>query len=460
MTAADLHAVPDEPTGTEFDNEPPHHLPSEQAVLGAMLMSPIAIGEVVEILRAEDFYQPRHADLFSVMVDMFGRGEPVDFVTVSSVLQDAGKLERLGGAAYLHTLWQNTPAAASATYYARKVAKTAFLRRTIQVGGQLVQLGYGAHTSGMLSPEDVLAQAEKWLAEAAATISTQGLLVSVPDLLPDAIDAIQANNTVKIEERPTIIPTGLVDLDDMLGGWRPGQLVLVAARPGMGKSVASTGFALTAAKLGYPVAMFSLEMTRLELMYRLLAAEARVPLKGIRDGGLDEDNWRKLSARAGDLSEIPLWLSEERDLTLNTLRGEAQRHKRRHGLGMLVVDYAQLVKPGRRVENRQQEVAAVARGLKELAGELEVPLIVPTQLNRDNEKRQDKRPVLSDLRESGDLEAAADVVILLHREDYYDDECPRAGEADFIIAKARDASTGTVTVAAQLHFSRFVSMAI
>lgn len=463
MTAAELHAVPDEPQepASEFDQDPLNNPYGEQCVLGAMMLTPSVVDDIAAMLRPVDFYQPRHAVIFEAILRLREQGQPTDLMLVGSALMESGDIQKVGGPAYLHNIVANTPSGANGVHYAEKIAFLAYHRRIAELGSKFTQMGYGVVKSGLGTIDDTQAMVQKMFNEATEIPGRGGLLVRIPDLLSDAFDAVEANNKPTDEgERPLLISTGLVDLDQAIGGWRPGQLILVAARPGMGKSVAATGFGLHAAKLGVPVAMFSLEMTRTELMYRILAAEAGVALKRLRDGGMDDLDWARLTGRTGALSDLPFWLSEERNLTMARLHSEMVKHKRRHGLGLGIVDFAQLMKAGGRFESRQQEVAYVARGLKNLAGELGIPLIVPTQLNRENEKRQDKRPQIGDLRESGELEQAADVVLLLHREDYYDTESPMAGEADFIIGKARDAQKETITVAAQLHYSRFVSMAV
>jgi len=259
----------------------------------------------------------------------------------------------------------------------------------------------------------------------------------------------------------TGVPTGFSDLDRLLNGLHPGQLIIVAGRPGLGKSTVSMDFARNAAiRSNCASAIFSLEMSKIEMVMRLLSAEARVPLHVLRSGQLTDDDWSKLARRMGEISEAPIFVDDTPSMNLMEIRAKARRLKQRHNLKLLVVDYLQLMTSPKRTESRQQEVADLSRGLKLLAKEIECPVIAVSQLNRGPEQRTDKRPQLSDLRESGSIEQDADVVILLHRDDYYDKESPRAGEADFIVAKHRNGPTDTVTVAAQLHLSRFVDMAI
>jgi replicative DNA helicase len=272
----------------------------------------------------------------------------------------------------------------------------------------------------------------------------------------DEIESVGAQGGVM-----TGIPTGFTDLDRILNGLHPGQLIVVAGRPGLGKSAVSLDFARNAAiRHSVASAIFSLEMSKIEIVMRLLSAEARVPLHVLRSGQLSDDDWTKLARRMGEISEAPLFIDDTPNMNLMEIRAKARRLRQRHDLRLVVVDYLQLMSSPKRVESRQQEVAELSRGLKLLAKEIECPVIAVSQLNRGPEQRTDKRPQLSDLRESGSIEQDADVVLLLHRDDYYDKESPRAGEADFIVAKHRNGPTDTVTVAAQLHFSRFVDMAI
>jgi replicative DNA helicase len=259
----------------------------------------------------------------------------------------------------------------------------------------------------------------------------------------------------------TGVPTGFTDLDRLLNGLHPGQLIIVAGRPGLGKSTAGMDFVRSASvRNNLASAIFSLEMSKVEIVTRLLSAEARVPLQVLRSGRLSDDDWTRLARRMGEISEAPLFVDDTPNMTLMEIRAKARRLRQRNDLRLIVVDYLQLMTSPKRTESRQQEVAELSRGLKLLAKEVECPVVAVSQLNRGPEQRNDKRPQLSDLRESGSIEQDADVVILLHRDDYYDKESPRAGEADFIVAKHRNGPTDTITVAAQLHLSRFVDMAI
>lgn len=438
------------------DGRPPQDLGAEQAVLGSMLLSAGAVGEASEVLSVEDFYSPRHALIFSTILGLREGGEPADAVTVTAALAQANDLVRAGGAPYVHTLIASVPMVANVGFYARAVAERAVERRLVEVGTRIAQLGQrGAHPGRSLDDLVDLAQ------QAVYEVNPQrgrGDMSVLAEMLQPALDEIESNAR---QDTSSGIPTGFIDLDRLLNGLTPGQLVLVAGRPGLGKSTAAVDFVRTATiKHGLASAIFSLEMSKVELIMRVLSAESRVPLHVLRSGQLSDDDWTKLARRMGEISEAPLFVDDSPNMSLQEIRAKARRLKQRHDLKLIVVDYLQLMSSPQRSASREQEVSDLSRGLKLLAKEVECPVIAVSQLNRGPEQRQDKRPVLSDLRESGSLEQNADVVILLHRDDYYDKEHARAGEADFIVAKHRNGPTDTVTVAAQLHLSRFVDMAI
>lgn len=762
---------PPAPRDGQFDKTPPQDVAAEQCVLGGMLLSKDAIADVVEILKSHDFYRPIHATIFDTILEIYGRGEPADSITVAAALADSGDLVRIGGAPYLHTLIASVPTAANASYYARIVGERAVLRRLVEAGTKIVQLGYGTAAGGSRDVDDVVDLAQQAVYDVTERRVSEDFAVLADMLQPtlDEIEAVGAQGGVM-----TGVPTGFTDLDRLLNGLHPGQLIIVAGRPGLGKALAldtplptpqgwttmgevtvgdrllgadgrpttvTAAFAVmhdrpcyevefsdgstivadadhlwktvlsaptgdgeteavlpaltmlgssTTAETGRPVgtgfpapctavvttgeiaatlratggqldhavencaplrlpervlpvppyvlgirlasgyadagipqeylrasesqrrallaglmdtdgtvdpagnlqytstskrmardlqelivslgyrctvherpgrsrtiassvaytlsfftsdeifrletkrfahlsrrrparsdartpsrsvvdvrpvpsvpvrcvtvdnddhlylagrsmipthnstasmdfarnaairanqaaAIFSLEMSKVEIVMRLLSAEARVPLHVLRSGQLSDDDWTKLARCMGEISEAPLFVDDTPSMNLMEIRAKARRLKQRHDLKMIVVDYLQLMTSPKRTESRQQEVADLSRGLKLLAKEVECPVIAVSQLNRGPEQRTDKRPQLSDLRESGSIEQDADVVILLHRDDYYDKESPRAGEADFIVAKHRNGPTDTVTVAAQLHLSRFVDMAI
>ncbi len=460
MAAEVLH-VPDRGSRADqaiFERTPPQDLVAEQCVLGGMLLSKDAIADVVEVLRPADFYGPVHQLVYDTVIDLYGRGDPVDAVTVASELASRGSLARVGGAPYLITLISSVPTAANAGYYARIVAEKAVLRRLVEAGTRIVQLAY-ATDNGSDGVGDVDAAVDR--AQAAVYEVTERRISEdyqrVEALLPATLAELEA-----IEGHSGAmsgVPTGFADLDALTNGLHPGQLIVLAARPAIGKSTLGLDLARSASvKHGMTSCIFSLEMSRNEIVMRLLSAEARVALKSMRSGGLTEQDWDRLGLRMGTIAEAPLYIDDSPHLTMMEIRAKARRLKQRHDLKLIVLDYLQLMSSPRRVENRQQEVSEISRQCKLLAKELEIPIVAISQLNRSAEQRGDKRPLLSDLRESGAIEQDADVVILLHREDAYDRESARVGEADFIVAKHRNGRTDTITVTSQLHYARFVDL--
>jgi replicative DNA helicase len=442
----------------EFDRQPPQDVAAEQAVLGGMLLSKNAIADVLEQkFTRGDFYRPAHTAIFDAILALYERGEPADPITVVAELERRGELGRVGGAPYLHTLVAIVPTAANASYYAEIVSDKAELRRLVQAGTRMVQLGYGAHDAGETSGA-VISRAHEALEEVTATREEQRETRSLGQLYTPLFEKIGDFQSGSLRDG---IRTGLHDLDALTGGFQPGQLVVVAARPGMGKSVLGLQFAREAAiRGGHAVGVFSLEMSQVEIGLRVLSAETRIGLAELRrESGLTDGDWARIDRRWNEISEAPLFIDDSPNLTMSEIRAKARRLKQRHNLKMIVVDYLQLMTSGKRVESRQQEVSEFSRSMKLLGKELEVPVIAISQLNRGPEQRTDKRPMLSDLRESGSIEQDADIVILINRPDAYDRDDPRAGEADLILAKHREGPIATITVAHQLHASTFASLA-
>ncbi|WP_454086280.1 replicative DNA helicase [Georgenia sp. Marseille-Q6866] len=436
-----------------YDRTPPQDLAAEQSVLGGMLLSKDAIADVVEELRGPDFYRPAHELVYDAIIDLYGRGEPADAVTVAAELGRRGELGRVGGAAYLHTLIASVPTAANAGYYARLVRDQAVLRRLVEAGTRIAQLGY-ATDGGDVDDLVNSAQAEVY---AVTEQRTSEDYVPLRDTINLTMEEIE--NAANRGEGMVGVPTGFNDLDTLTNGLHGGQMIIIAARPAIGKSTLSLDMCRSASiKHGLTSVIFSLEMGRTELTMRLLSAEAGVPLQNMRKGTMRDEDWTKVAAAMSRVSEAPLFIDDSPNMSLMEIRAKARRLKQRHDLRLIVVDYLQLMSSGKRVESRQQEVSEFSRALKLLAKELEVPVIAVAQLNRGPEQRTDKKPAMSDLRESGSLEQDADMVMLLHREDAYDRET-RPGEADIIVAKHRNGPTDTITVAFQGHYSRFHDMA-
>ncbi len=453
MTLADLE-LPGGSPREEFGRTPPQDLAAEQSVLGGMLLSKDAVADVIEVLRGNDFYRPAHETIYEAILDLYGRGEPADAVTVSAELTKRGELGQIGGPAYLHTLISSVPTAANAGYYARIVRERAVLRRLVTAGTRIVQLGY-ATDGGDVDEIVNAAQAEVYQVTERRTSEDY---LPLSEIIEGTIDEIEASS--HRGDGLTGIPSGFADLDRLTNGFHGGQMIVIAARPAVGKSTLGLDIVRSAAihhKMSSVI--FSLEMGRNEITMRLLSAEARIPLQNMRKGTMREEDWTRLARTMGEVSEAPLFIDDSPNMSLMEIRAKCRRLKQRHGLRLVVVDYLQLMSSGKRVESRQQEVSEFSRALKLLAKELEVPVIALSQLNRGSEQRTDKKPIMSDLRESGSIEQDADMVILLHREDMYEKESPRAGEADFIVAKHRNGPTDTITVAFQGHYSRFVDMA-
>ena len=436
-----------------FDRTPPHDVAAEQCVLGGMLLSKDAISDVMETIRPDDHYRPAHQIVHEAILELYGRGEPADPVTVSDLLNKRGELARIGGPSYLHTLIASVPTAANAGYYARIVRERAILRRLVEVGTRIVQLGY----SGDGEADELVDRAQAEVYGVTERRVSEDYL-SLSEIMPGALDEIEA-----IGSRGggmSGVPTGFADLDALTNGLHPGQMVVIAARPAVGKSTLALDLARAATiKHSFPTVIFSLEMSRNEITMRLLSAEARVPLHSMRTGQMGEEDWTRLARRMSEVVDAPLFIDDSPNMSMMEIRAKCRRLKQRQELKLVIVDYLQLMSSPKRTENRQQEVSEMSRSLKLLAKEIDVPVIAISQLNRGPEQRTDKRPLLSDLRESGSIEQDADMVILLHREDAYERESPRAGEADLVIAKHRNGPTATVTVAFQGHYSRFVDMA-
>jgi replicative DNA helicase len=586
------------PPSEDYGRQPPQDMAAEQSVLGGMLLSKDAIADVLERLRPGDFYRPAHQSVYDAILDLYGRGEPADAVTVSAELDRRGLLKRVGGAPYLHTLISTVPTAANAGYYAGIVAEKSLLRRLVEAGTRVVQYGYaGAEGADVAAVVD-RAQAEMY--EVTDRRTTEDFVPLEQLLQPtmDEIDAIASQGGIARG-----VPTGFTELDELTNGLHPGQMIVVAARPGMGKAleldtplptptgwttmgdvqvgaelIGADGFptrvvaatevmygrpcfevefsdgtvivadeqhqwptesgirttaqlrsgsdrlipaTLPASRAGGTTALlalgvhvawvravesvpvrcvqvdneshlylagkgmvpthnstlgldflrscsiknrqssvlFSLEMSKSEIVMRLLSAEAKIKLADMRSGRMSDDDWTRLARRMSEISEAPLYIDDSPNLTMMEIRAKARRLSQKSDLRLIVIDYLQLMTSGKKVESRQQEVSEFSRQIKLLAKELEVPVVAMSQLNRGPEQRTDKKPMLADLRESGSIEQDADMVILLHRPDAFERDDPRGGEADLIIAKHRNGPTKTVTVAHQLHLSRFTNMA-
>ena len=435
---------------------PPHNLEAEESLLGAMLLSRDAITAAVEAgVEAADFYKPAHTHLFEAILSLYGQGEPVDPVPVAEELRRADLLDSLGGRTVLLRLQAATPASANATHYAKIVNELALLRRLIGVAGDIAEMGYDDSQDVV----ETLDRAESLVFEVAERRVSESM-VRVSDALQTTLDQLEAlyDSTGDI----TGVPTGYTDLDHLLLGLQPSNLVVVAARPGAGKTSLALGAAANVAmQARRPVLFFSMEMGTLELTKRLLAGEAHVDARRLQTGNIPEADWTRLSHAVGRLAEAPLFIDDNPHCTVMEMRAKSRRTKARHGdLGLVVVDYLQLMTPmAKRAENRQVEVAEISRGLKILARELDCPVMALSQLNRQLEYRADKRPMLADLRESGSLEQDADVVVFIYRDDIYNPDSDQRGTAEIIVAKHRNGPTGTTRLAFVDRLTKFANMA-
>ncbi len=580
------------PSGGYSDRMPPQDNDAEQSVMGSMLLSKDAIADVTDTVRGADFYRPAHETIFDAMLDLYGRGEPVDPVTTAAELGRRGELVRIGGAPYLHTLAASVPIAANASYYAQIVREKAILRRLVNAGTRIVQMGYAGE--GLV--DDVVDEAQQEVYAVTDRRNSEDY-APLSQIMEGTLDEIEAISNRDGEMSG--VPTGFQDLDELTNGLHGGQMVIVAARPAVGKALAldtplptptgwttmrdvvvgdllldadgrptrvvaatevmlrrpcyeltfsdggtivadwqhlwrtspvgsddvitvTTGELAKSLDLEHRIAMpdgdavkvtqvvavpsvpvrcvqvdneehlylagpsgipthnstlaldlcraasihhqmtsviFSLEMSRNEITMRLLSAEAKIPLNHMRNGHMTDEDWQKLARKTAEVSSAPLFIDDSPNMTMMEIRAKARRLKQRHDLRLIIIDYMQLMTSGKKVESRQVEVSEFSRQIKLLAKELDLPVVALSQLNRGPEQRSDKRPMLSDLRESGSLEQDADMVILLHREDVYEKESTRPGEADLIVAKHRNGPTRDVVVAFQGHYSRFVDMA-
>jgi replicative DNA helicase len=383
------------PRNDDFERTPPHDVAAEQCVLGGMLLSKDAISDVIEVLGPTDHYRPAHQLVHEAILDLYGRGEPADAITVANELTRRGEIARVGGGPYLHTLIASVPTAANAGYYARIVRERAILRRLVEAGTRIVQFGY----AGEADADDLVDRAQ---AEVFAVTDRRASedYHSLSEIMPGALDEIEA-----IGSRGGVltgVPTGFSDLDTLTNGLHPGQMVVIAARPAIGKSTLALDFARAAAiRHGMTTVLFSLEMGRNEITMRLLSAEARVPLSTMRTGQMNDDDWARLARRMSEVADAPLFIDDSPNMNLMEIRAKCRRLKQRNDLKCVIIDYLQLMSSPKRVENRQQEVSEMSRSLKLLAKELDVPVIALSQLNRGPEQRTDKKPLLSDLRESG-----------------------------------------------------------
>jgi replicative DNA helicase len=433
---------------------PPQNLEAEESVLGAMLLSPGAIGAVSEIVDAGDFYRDSHGAIFRTALTLYGKGEPVDAITLIDALEERSELEAVGGRSRVHELAALVPATANAAHYARIVRETATLRGLIRVGGEIARLGWDRPGE----TPDLVDRAEQIMFELSQQrVSSE--FSHIETLLKESFERITALYEAGAEI--TGVPSGYRDLDRVTSGFQPGNLIIVAARPSMGKSALAL---CMAANLGVrhetPVALFTLEMSKAEVTQRLLCSEAKVESQRLRSGRLAADDWPRLVAAGDKLMKAPIYVDDTGSITMMELRSKARRLKSKlPTLGLIVVDYLQLMTSGSSAESRVQEVSQISRQLKVLARDLELPIVALSQLSRAVEQRHDKRPILSDLRESGSIEQDADIVAFVYRDEYYNEESDQQGLAELIVAKHRNGPTDAVKLSFLKRYAKFADLA-
>ncbi|MCU9593851.1 replicative DNA helicase [Caldibacillus thermolactis] len=435
-----------------IDRTPPQNIEAEQAVLGAIFIEPESLTVASEFLIPEDFYRSSHQKIFSAMLKLSDQGKAIDVVTVTEELIATEQLENIGGVSYLMELANAVPTAANVEYYARIVEEKSLLRRLIRTATEIAQEGYSREDE----VESLLSEAEKKIMEVSGRKSA-GSFISIKDVLVEAYDNIEklANRQGDI----TGIPTGFTELDRMTAGFQRNDLIIVAARPSVGKTAFALNIAQNVAtKTDEVVAIFSLEMGAEQLVMRMLSSEGNINAQNLRTGDLSDEDWKKLTMAMGSLSNAQIYIDDTPGIRIAEMRAKCRRLKQERGLGMILIDYLQLIQGDGKADNRQQEVSEISRSLKALARELEVPVIALSQLSRSVEQRQDKRPMMSDIRESGSIEQDADIVAFLYRDDYYDKETENKNIIEIIIAKQRNGPVGTVQLAFAKEYSKFVNL--
>jgi replicative DNA helicase len=433
---------------------PPQNLDAEESVLGAMMLSSGAIGAVSEILDAGDFYRESHAKIYRASLGLYAKGEPVDAITLVDELEERGELEAAGGRTRVHELASLVPATANAGHYARIVREMATLRGLIRVGSGIASLGWERPGE----TDDLVDRAEQLLFELSQD-RVSGEFTHIEQLLKESFERITALYEAGAELTGT--PSGFRDIDRVTCGFQPGNLIIIAARPSMGKSALALCMAANVAlRHGIPVALFTLEMSKSEVTQRLMCSEAKVESQRLRTGKLAADDWPRLTQACDRLAKAPVYVDDTGSITMMELRSKARRLKsQQRDLGLIIVDYLQLMTSGVNAENRVQEVSQISRQLKVLARDLDVPIVALSQLSRAVEQRHDKRPILSDLRESGSIEQDSDIVMFIYRDEYYNDESDQQGLAEVHVAKHRNGPTGSEKLSFLKRYAKFADLA-
>ncbi len=436
----------------EMMKTPPHDMRAEQSVLGAMILDKEAILDIVEIIKAEDFYRNAHKELFDSIMTLYEKNEPVDMVTLADELASREALDNIGGIEYLNDLTTAGIITGNAKYYAKIIEEKSMLRRLISASSEILDLGYSTEKA-----VDVLEIAEKSIFDISQKKARDGFS-SIKEILIETYEQIE--KAYESEESITGLSTGFRDLDHKTSGLQRSDLILVAARPSMGKTAFSVNLCQNVATQneGSSVAIFSLEMAKAQLVQRMLATQAGVGLGKIRNGDLTPEDWAKLASASAPLSQAKVYIDDTPGITVMEMRAKCRRLKMEQGLDMIMIDYLQLMSGGGKGDNRQQEISEISRGLKGLAREMDCPVIALSQLSRAPELRADHRPILSDLRESGAIEQDADIVMFLYRDEYYFNDSEKKGIGEIIIAKQRNGETGTVELAWLGDLVKFVNL--
>ena len=437
----------------ELGKVPPHDIEAEQAVIGSMLTDSDAVTSAIEVLKSEDFYREDNKEIYEAILNLYNRSEPIDIITVKAELESMGKFEKVGGLEYLAELPDKVPTTANAMKYIKIVEEKSTLRRLIKTANEIIELGY----SPTEEVDDIMEGAEKKIFNIMQDKDQKGYS-PLKDVLVESFTKLEELYNRK--QHITGVPSGFIELDYRTAGFHGSDLVLIAARPAMGKTAFALNIATYAAvKANIPVAVFSLEMSKEQLVNRILCSEAMVDSNKVRTGKLEEDDWTKLAEAIGPLSEAEMYIDDTPGINIMEIRAKCRKLKLEKNIGLVVIDYLQLIQgTNKRGGSREQEISEISRSLKILAKELNIPVIALSQLSRAAEQRPDHRPMLSDLRESGAIEQDADIVMFLYRDDYYNEDSEKKNIAEVIIAKHRGGSTGTVELLWLGNYTKFVNI--
>lgn len=437
----------------EIGRNPPQNISAEQAALGSMLLQEEAILHCMEVLKPEDFYRKSHQIIFRCILELFDKGKGVDLVTLTEELNRRNVLEEVGGVAYLTNLINSVPTAANIEYYVKIIEEKSILRNLIDNATKIISMGYEEKEEAKV----LLDKAEHLIFEVSQRNINQ-YFVPINEVLQDSFEKIE--DLYHREEFITGVPSGFIEFDELTTGFQPSEFIVVAGRPAMGKTAFCMNIAqYVSTNRNIPVAIFSLEMSRSQLVQRMLCSEARIDAHNLRRGRLAESDWGILSAAAGRLASAPIFIDDTAGISCLEIKAKARRLKAQHNLGLIIIDYLQLIQTGGRVESRQQEISEISRSLKSLARELNVPVIAVSQLSRAVEQRVERRPRLSDLRESGAIEQDADLVVFIYREEYYKPKTDKKGIAEVIISKQRNGPIGTVELTFIKEYAKFENLA-